>query len=563
MSSDSPVNADHEQALLRIATSSTMAGGDLESLYALVTRTAAEVLGVERVSVWFLRDHDTHLCCATLYRRSADDFGPMPTLDASKYPAYFAALESGRTVVADDAQTDPRTRELGTAYLGNHEVSSILDAPVRIGGRVVGVVCHEHVGPSRSWRPDEIAFAGALADQIAQARLHADHASATENYRRLKEELEVTRRHETLGRLAAGVMHDLNNLMFCVLANAELLSEATLTPAEGESLEELRGAGHRSSALLGKLLQFGGRVRRDERVDIGPVIANLAPLLRRLAPADVDIRCHLPLGVHEVRCARGAIEQVVLNLVVNARDAVGDRGSIDVELTWVETEAGVPSPPIAVPAARITVRDDGPGVPEGAAEWIFQPFFSTKPEENGTGLGLSTARGLVEAVGGTIELGSPARGAEFVVWLPAAVGDPTPPRAPAPRPARAIAAPVRRRALIAEDEPAARRVLSELLQREGYEVLAVADGLEAVAVFDALRHPPDLLVFDRGMPRLDGAGALRELLARAPETPAILVSGEDLDADEFVCLAKPFTRGSLAAAIARATAAVAERRGSD
>ncbi len=552
MSGSADLGADREQALLEIARSPEMASGDLRSVVVLATRAAAKALDVERVGVWFLDVDRNVLECLASYRRSSGTVEQPPPLNASELPEYFAALESGRTLAVDDAVRDPRTAGFGPEYLGANGISSMLDATIRVDGKVIGAVCHEHVGDPRHWTRSDIHFAGALADQIAQARLNAERRDASASKEQLQDELEVSRRHEAVGRLAAGLIHDLNNLLFVVLANAELLGDAALEQEDRSFVDEIRLAAARSGDLLATMLKFGGDANETSDSSVGAVMAGLMPLLRRLTPDDVQIRASTPDPRARVACSRGALEQILLNLVLNARDAIDGPGVIEIDVRWVD-EAPDEAPdetPVPLPAAIIIVRDDGPGVPEDARDWIFRPFFSTKPEALGTGLGLSTVKALVETARGSIEVGRPSRGAEFIVWLRAAA-DPIQDAQPtvAKRDRRLLP---KGRALVAGDDPAACRALSEHLRREGFTVFAAANGAEAVAIYGALEEKPSLLVFDAAMPEMSGVDAARAIRSASSLPPLVLVSNRGVEqpaTDGAIRLAKPFTRGTLAAAI--------------
>ena len=177
-----------QDAIVRIARLSVGHGSlSLEDMLAELTETAGETLAVERTSVWLLGDDRTSLCCLDLYERTPARHSSGTVLVAERYPRYFEALETGRAIDAHDALSDPRTSEFGDGYLSALGISSMMDAAIRREGRVVGVVCHEHVGPPRFWQPDELAFAGALADQVALVL-------AADERRRLQQEAELSRR---------------------------------------------------------------------------------------------------------------------------------------------------------------------------------------------------------------------------------------------------------------------------------------------------------------------------------------------------------------------------------
>lgn len=537
---------EHNRALVRVATSEAMAQGDVQRVAQHVAEVACEQLGVARVTVWFFVEDGRRLRCVAAAGERRPSGESDLFLEAASYPAYFEALRKGRMVVADDAMTDRRTSELVQDYLEPHHIVSMLDAAVRVRGEVVGAVCHEHTGDRRAWQPDETAFACALADQIAQARVNAERAAMSESHRLLEDELEVTRRHEALGRLAGGVVHDLNNLLFVVLANAGLLAESADVGQRAELLGVLTGAAERCAELVRRLLTFGNRSLGVGSCDATRALAELGPLLSQVVPPGVQVVAQAPEVPCHVAAPRGALDQVLLNLVINARDAVGEEGRIDVGLAVVD--AAGDDAPIVLPAARLSVRDDGPGIPDDVAQWMFQPFFSTKPAGQGTGLGLSTVKGLVEGTGGVVQVDSGPGGTEFAVWLPLAddFGTSTDvrvePRLDPPSGSRG-------RAVVADSDREARQTLVALLQQQQFETLAVSTATEAVAVIASLEPKPDLLVVEQALIKGSDAVGSRGLVA---DVPTIVVDPALGSRTSHETLHKPFGGEALGRAIARA-----------
>ncbi len=240
---------------------------------------------------------------------------------------------------------------------------------------------------------------------------------------RLRDRLEVTHRAESLGRLAGGVAHDFNNLLTVIsgstdLALSELAEESKLT----EHLRQIESATERAAALIRQLLAFGRRqVLRPSVVDLNDVVAEMESMLRRLIRSDIEIRFERRAGACPVRVDRGQLEQVIVNLVVNARDAMPQGGVV-----VVATESGVPLPDSAPSPGGgcrtvLSVTDDGVGMDEETVSRIFEPFYTTKPVGSGTGLGLATVYGIVKQSGGAIDVESePGVGTRFRIWLPTA-----------------------------------------------------------------------------------------------------------------------------------------------
>lgn len=350
-------------------------------------------------------------------------------------------------------------------------------------------------------------------------------------------------RMQGVGLLAAGLAHDLNTMLGGILATAELMSARV--PPDGDlaqDLGEIIGQAERAGALIGKLLAFSRQEHlRPTRVDLAALLGRMEPVLRALLGRHIGLSLPSRRG-HTVDADPQALERVVMNLVTNARDAIGSRpGHVSIGLERVH-HADLPADAQrfmpALDYAALSVSDDGPGVPVELRARIFEPYFTTKGEGAGTGLGLSTAYGLVKQSGGFLLLDdAPRRGARFTVYLPAA---------PAERETVAIVPVGRPLILLAEDEELLRSCARRGLEQAGYAVIAVEGGEEAEAAFGA-NPGVSALVSDVRMPGLDGVELARRLRARRPGLPVLLVSGyADAGArDAFggldvAFLAKPF-----------------------
>jgi two-component system cell cycle sensor histidine kinase/response regulator CckA len=369
---------------------------------------------------------------------------------------------------------------------------------------------------------------------------------------RLEAELRDARRMESIGRLAGGVAHDFRNLLTPILLNAGLVREdAGLPPGEVRALVgEIEEAARRANELTGQLLAFARRqILQVGVLDLNAVVGGLEPMLRRVIREDVALRLALQAGLPPVKADRAQLEQVIVNLVANARDAMPGGGALTVS-TSVTTldQARAASHPGARPGTHVVlaVRDTGVGMSEEVRARIFDPFFTTKASGRGTGLGLATVDGVVSQSGGFVAVESaPGRGSTFLVHLPAAAGAPP---VEAARPRRETRLPAGTVALVVDDEPAVRSVVARVLRGRGLEVIDAGHGDEALV--EAGRLPRlDILVTDVVMPGMAGrelAGAVRRLHPRAGVlflsgyADEGIVEGGVLDATVSF-LAKPFT----------------------
>ena len=351
------------------------------------------------------------------------------------------------------------------------------------------------------------------------------HLLDVSEQRQLEDQLRQTQKFEALGRLAGGVAHDFNNLLAVVAGHSERLASRLPGGADRESAEAIAAAAERGSTLVRQLLAFSRPQAADRRlVDLNSLVGEFVPMLRHVIGEDVVLELALqghPLPV-EVDPAR--IDQVLMNLVVNARDAMPDGGRLTIT-TGVDVEESA-ADGLVRNRAVVMVSDTGPGMDAETQERIFEPFFTTKEPEKGSGLGLATASGIVRQSGGSITVSSTAaRGTTFRIHLPLATT-----KLQAVKEAIAeSAAPIggSETVLVVEDEPALRELEKLMLEDAGYDVLAAENAAEALEL--ARRHAVDLVVVDIVMPGMSGPRFVDELRARGREVPAIFVSGYGTD----------------------------------
>lgn len=390
--------------------------------------------------------------------------------------------------------------------------------------------------PSTRPPPASDTFLRTIADVLASL---FDRAAADEKAQRAQ-------KMEVVGRLASGVAHDFNNLLAGMVGIAdELHARHGGQPADVSLIRELSSAAHQAALLTKQLLAFSRR-RTGERVpvDVAAVVRAFVPMMRRLLPADIAVQLDVPPTPYIVLGDRAHVEQIVLNLVVNARDAIGTGGHV-----MVRVADGT-----ALDTLALSVTDDGCGMDEATQRRALQPFFTTKQE--GTGLGLATVADIVERMGGTIRLESAVgQGTTVHVTLPRARGavEPTPISAE-----HETVTPGSARILLAEDDALVSRSTVRLLTRAGFVVRAVGSGREAL---DALDEPYtcELVISDVSMPDMTGPQLLEALAQRGSTVPVILTSGnaspDGFDRYPFrvLFLSKPFAASALTAMIGELT----------
>lgn len=339
------------------------------------------------------------------------------------------------------------------------------------------------------------------------------------DFRRLETQLHQAQKMEAIGRLAGGIAHDFNNVLTAINGYGELvLEELPASDPLRPDVEEITRAGGRGADLVRQLLAFSRREAvRPEIVAPDSIIAGLEKMLRRLIGADVELETRLESSPGHVRVDRAQFEQAILNLAINARDAMPDGG----RLTISTRRAAEPRSPGGA-QVEIAVADTGSGMSPDVQAKIFEPFFTTKEKGKGTGLGLSTVYGIVQQSGGAIRVESlPGAGATFRITLPEVEAAPPADPALAAPPGAARS----ERVLLVEDEANVRAFARRVLERHGYRVVEASDGVEALAVWEASREPVDVLVTDVVMPRMSGRALADELRARRPSLPVLLMSG--------------------------------------
>ena len=409
-------------------------------------------------------------------------------------------------------------------------VGRLTETMTHPGARVEVVARVRH--KDGSWRYLEGVFTNLLDDPSVNAIVN-NYRDATER-RSLEQQVIQAQKMEAVGRLAGGVAHDFNNILTAIGGHTDLLL-ADLAPDDPRRLDvdEIHRAADRAAALTQQLLAFSRRqVLQPKVLDLNALVQNVENLLRRLIGEDVILAAVLAPDAGRVRADPGQIEQVIVNLAVNARDAMPGGGRLTIETRNVELDADYAAEHPAVvpgPYVSIAVSDTGTGMTTEVQAHMFEPFFTTKEVGKGTGLGLATVYGIVKQSGGSIwvysELG---HGTTFKVYLPR-VDDPAdlltkavPTDAASLRGTETI--------LLVEDEPAVRAVARQVLTRQGYTVLEAPDGQAALAMVDATGPSIDLVLTDLVMPGMGGRNLADNLVRRFPDLRVLYMSGYTDDA---------------------------------
>ncbi|HYG66800.1 MAG TPA: ATP-binding protein, partial [Anaeromyxobacteraceae bacterium] len=370
--------------------------------------------------------------------------------------------------------------------------------------------------------------------------------------------LRAAQKLEALGRMAGGIAHDFNNVLSVVSSSGTALRDELVARGEStEDVDEILSAVERASRLVKQLLAFGRATPLAlARLDLGEVVLGMKSLIQRLTGDRVRVEVEVPDAPVFVDAETSFVEQVLLNLAANARDAMSGSGTLEVRLgTRTVREGEHPGLPAGA-YASLTVSDTGVGMDEATASRVFEPFFTTKPVGRGTGLGLSTVFAVVSRMNGRVTVESaPGCGTTFEVLLPLAAPEGVGDRGGAASRAEVPVAPAQD-ILLVEDDDSLRRAAAVALRRAGHRVQEAGDGASALAL--AAKHAPTLVVSDVVLPGRTGPSVVAELRARNPGLPVLFTSGYvqegvelPLDAPGTAFLAKPYSGPVLVEAVRR------------
>jgi two-component system sensor histidine kinase/response regulator len=501
----SQVLKDQQVALLELAKSEALHSGDLTQALHAITEAAGEVLGVERASIWLFEDDRSAIRLLDLHQRSTRSHQAGTILRASEYPAYFQAVETEEhAIAAHDAHRDSRTREFSTDYLAPLSIGAMLDAPVRRKGRVIGVLCHEHVGGCRTWTEDEENVARSLATMVTLAMEATDRREAERALRVAKEAAEVANKAKS--EFLASMSHEIRTPMNAIIGMADVLWDTPLTAEQRKYLRVVRRAGGSLLSLINDILDLSkveaGRLELDSvEFDLNELIEKAVEILAlRSNDKGLELACHLS---PDVPCRLigdpNRLHQILVNLIGNAIKFT-DQGSVLLRV--------LPDPDVNRPGAiRFSIEDTGIGIPDDKLTSIFESFTQAHSAISrlygGTGLGLPISKHLAELMGGRIWVVSrEGKGSIFHCSVQLELQ---------PSQAKAEQAPMPRlngiRILVVDDFPINRLILRDILTQWTADVTEAEDA--ATAEHELRRaakegRPYRLLFIDCRMPGTDG-----------------------------------------------------------
>lgn len=405
----------HEAARLELARVAVDAPGKLADALQRVAAIAAGALRVERVSLWRLFDAGRLLRCDLVLEPARQTVFAGTVLRAADFPMYLEALRTRRVVPVSNVDGDGITEEFRAPYLTPLGITAMLDAPIYQRGDVVGIICHEQLGGSRQWSAEDCECASAVADAVARVYEEARGLEAEDVAERYHERLVRLRHLAGVGRLAAGMAHDVGNILHTVAGNAHLLEEIVAPGSEAaELVRRLLVATDRGVLLTRQLAHLGrADVRKPKVVDLRDAVDQALDLLRLAAGARCEVVTDHAGAVSRVFVDPVEIERALLNLVTNAREAMPDGGVITIAVRETSRTGADGADRSYV---LLEVGDTGGGMDAATQQRAFEPFFTTRA--GGTGLGLSIVQHIAELSGGVAELETSAGGTIVRLALP-------------------------------------------------------------------------------------------------------------------------------------------------
>ena len=509
------LNRALEQTVVAALGQFALTSNDLEGLLNQAVVLVSQTLDVEFVAV-FKRLPDRQLLLQAGTGWNSEHIGrtKLPGNNATQF-AY--TLNSGEPAVSPDAKKE--IRFAASPFLAAHGVVSGVTIAIPTRGELFGLL-GVHTARQREFTADETQFLIAVAGCIGMA---ADHLN-------LEDQLRQSQKMESVGQLAAGVAHDFNNMLTIIQGHSSaLLANPSLPPELVDPVQSVFFAAERAAGLTRQLLMFSRKnIMQPKPLDMGETVGNMTKLLDRLIGENVALKFQSPAGLPSVQGDSGMIEQVVLNLAVNARDAMPRGGTLAIEIEPMEIDATYAEMrPDARPGGflRLRVADTGVGMDTATLGRIFEPFFTTKEVGKGTGLGLATVYGIVKQHDGWIEVNSePDKGSIFDVFFP--ISEQSLPAVTIETAAPAPVAGGHEAILLVEDEEILREMARDILKNCGYRLFEAATGKEALKLWGECGDQIDLLLTDMVMPEgISGVELAERLLADRPDLKIIFTSG--------------------------------------
>ncbi|MBI4594648.1 MAG: GAF domain-containing protein [Candidatus Rokubacteria bacterium] len=543
--------------LSHLVSSST----DLQHVLDSVTEASLELLHGDLARLWVLDRDAGRLRLVAFYAADGVTTAELTTRELPLHEGLvgWVMREKARRYSPSLAE-DPL--QLHTGWVRRLGYVSQLAVPLMAGEEAVGALL-VITKTARIFTEEEVelldVFAAKAATAVTNARLYQEAREAYDQLSKAQEMLAHSQKMEAVGRLAGGVAHDFNNILTIITGRCEAMLEALPAgdPRQAE-LELIANAADRAAALTRQLLAFSRRQALERRVvDLNVVVMGMVKMLRRLIGENIELGTSLAPDPGYVRADSGQIEQVLLNLAVNARDAMPEGGRLTIATAGVTIEGEVEAADgQVVPGAYVTlsVGDSGQGIDAETRRRLFEPFFTTKQVGRGSGLGLATVYGIIRQHDAHIAVESaPGHGASFIIYFPRVEAEE--PAGPGRLPRGAPGPSGSETILLVEDEPQVRGLVRQVLESHGYQVLDAGGGADALRVASAFPDRIHLLVTDLVMPGMSGRAVAETMRRLRPATRTLYISGytddvvgrvSELEGPDSAFIEKPFTNRAFA-----------------
>jgi len=519
------------KTLMDLTRNKLLYDGDLNATLREFTEASARTLEVERTSVWLYNEDRSKIHCVELYEMSAQRHSEGIKLAKLDYPTYFNALETESTISASDAHADLRTKEFSESYLSPFGITSMLDAPIWVSGKMVGVVCHEHVGAIRQWKMDEQNFAGSIADFISLSLEISERKQAEKTKEQLEARLQRAQKMEAIGTLAGGVAHDLNNILSGIVSYPDLLlMQLPENSPLRKPIATIHRSGIKAAAIVQDLLTLARRgVAIPEVVNLNDIIDEyqISPEYGKLKSYHpfAEVEASLVPDLLNISGSPVHLSKTVMNLVSNAAEAMPDGGKIIISTAnrYIDQPIRGYDDVQEGDYVVLTVSDNGVGISSDDLDRIFEPFYTKKTMgRSGTGLGMAVVWGTVKDHKGYIEVHSnQCQGTTFTLYFPVT-------RKELAKGKISLSIDDYKgngqSVLVVDDVKEQRDIASSILSQLGYSVTTVSCGEAAIEYMR--ENTADLVVLDMIMePGIDGFETYKKITALRPEQKTIIASG--------------------------------------
>jgi len=530
-------------AIVELSTDDAVVRGDFEAAAKRITEKMAWAANVQRVSVWMLRENDSELHCSDIYEQTSHTHSSGMTLKTTDFPHYFNSLQTERAIDAYDAVNDPRTKEFAETYLLPNGITSMLDAPIRFSGKVVGVICYEWKGDLRHWYADEVTFAAEVADQAAQALLNAERKSMEEKLQQAKMLAEAANMAKS--EFLANMSHEIRTPMNAIIGFSEILAEEELNDEQADCVMTIRNSSRHLLQLINDILDFSkieaGKMHL-EIIDcsLKELFARFESIVRPAAMEkglDFQIREHTRLPSH-IRTDPTRLNQCLMNLVNNAIKFT-EQGHIYVNVSLDKEENKS--------FMRFDIEDTGIGIPPKKQEKVFESFCqadgSTTRKFGGTGLGLTITKQLADLLKGKLSLTSEVgKGSVFSLVIPTNVDVEAQPLLDRYQVLEQPKSEYHENGkfsftgsvLVAEDVITNQMLIKRMLGKLGLEPTIVEDGQKAVQKVSENTY--DLIFMDIQMPNMNGIEATKLIRQKGIQTPIVALTANALKGDDKKCI---------------------------